>query len=733
MAYDLGPRIGIDGEAEFRKQIQQISENVKTLGSELKVVASAADLEGESIESLSSKNEVLNKTIAELEKRLQAQRDMLDKSAQKYGETDTKTQKWQRTVNATETELNKLRSQVSKNEKAMDDLEKGTDDASDAMDDLGDAADNSGGKLDAMTVAMGNLISSGIQAAIDGVVNLASEIWNLDEATEEYRKAQGRLQTAFEAAGYSTETAQQAYTEFYKILGDTDTATEASQLLAQLAESEEDVATWAEIAAGVSGTFGDSLPIEGLIEAANETAKVGEVTGTLADALNWVGISEDEFNEKLAACSSESERNQLIMEALSGAYDEASDAFYRNNEILVQARENQAAMDDVMGNLGATISNLKNSLMNELAPALTGVVSAFNGLLNNEAGAPEQFAASIQALVEQVTAMLPNIISAGTQLLTSLVTGIIQALPSLLAAVPEIVGGFVTTLASNFPQILQAGTDVLDQLTTGIEQGIPDMLSRIPEIVTQFLSYITSQLPTILDKGVELLNSMVDGILDAIPDMVAQLPEIITAFVGFIADNLPEIIEAGVSILLNLIEGIITSIPDLVAVLPQIISAIVNGIGALMGSIVDIGANIVQGIWQGIQSMASWITNKVTSFFSGIVNGVKNFLGINSPSRVFAGIGENMALGLGKGFDGEMGAVERSINRSMANLIPDVSGSVKVNSATASGASAASDITGAIANALSGAVVYMDGRKVGQLITRQQNNAIRANGLVPTM
>ena len=87
----------------------------------------------------------------------------------------------------------------------------------------------------------------------------------MDEATEEYRRAQGRLETAFEAAGYSSETAQQAYTEFYKILGDTDTATEASQLLAQLAESEEDVAHWTENAAGVSGTFGDSLPIESLI------------------------------------------------------------------------------------------------------------------------------------------------------------------------------------------------------------------------------------------------------------------------------------------------------------------------------------------------------------------------------------------------------------------------------------------------------------------------------------
>ena len=124
----------------------------------------------------------------------------------------------------------------------------------------------------------------GIATAAAGAV---TGLLALESATEEYRVAQGKLNTAFEAAGYSTETAKQAYTEFYKILGDTDTATEASQLLAKLATNEEDVSTWTNIAAGVFGTFGDSLPIEGLIESANETAKVGQVTGVLADALNW--------------------------------------------------------------------------------------------------------------------------------------------------------------------------------------------------------------------------------------------------------------------------------------------------------------------------------------------------------------------------------------------------------------------------------------------------------------
>ena len=730
MAYDIGPKIGIDGEAEFRKQIKQISDNIKTLGSELKVVASAADAEGESIESLSQQNDILNRTISELEKRLSAQQDMLDKAADKYGEADSKTQAWQRTVNATQTEINKLRSQINKNEQAMDDLANSTDDAGDSMDDLGDAADNSGGKLDAMTVAMGDLISSGIQACISAVGNLISSIWNLDEATEEYRIAQGRLNTAFEAAGMSTEAAETAYTEFYKILGDTDTATEASQLLAQLTENEQDLTTWTRIAAGVSGTFGDSLPIESLIEAANETANVGTVTGTLADALNWVGISEDEFNAKLAECSDASERNQLIMETLSGQYDEAADAFYENNDALVQARENQAAMDETLSNLGTTISNLKNSLLNEFAPAVTGVVDAFNALLSGQDGSQEQFATAIQGLITTVTTQLPNLINAGMQLLGALVQGLIQSIPTLLAAIPQIVMAFINGLIEQFPQILDSGLQVLNQLTTGIEQGIPDMLARIPEIIVQFLNYITGELPNILNTGVQLLNSFVNGILDAIPDMVAQLPEIITAYVNYITTALPEIIDSGIDLLMNFISGIIETIPELVSNLPQIINAIVNGIGDLMGSIIDIGKNIVHGVWQGISNAADWLWGKVKGFFSGIVDSVLGFLGIRSPSRVFAGIGENMAAGLGVGWDDQFGAIQKDVDKSMASLIPDTSANVSVTGRSGA-ASVPYDIAGAVNSALNGAIVYMDGRKVGKLITRSQNNDIRGAGLVP--
>lgn len=714
MPYDIGPKIGIDGEAEFRKQIQQITENIKTLGSELKVVASAADAEGESIDSLSQKNEILTKTIGQLEDRLTAQRNMLDRATEKYGEADSRTQKWQRTVNATETELNQLRAQINKNNTAMDKLESGTRDADDAMDDLGDAAESAGGKLSAMTVAMGNLIASGIQAAISAVGNLVSSLWNLDEATEEFRRAQGRLNTAFEAAGFSAETAEEAYDGFYSILGDTDTATEASQLLAQLAESEEDVAKWTEIAAGVSGTFGDSLPIEGLIEAANETAKVGTVTGTLADALNWVGISEDEFNEKLAECSDESERNRLIMETLSAQYDDAADAFRRNNAVLIEARENQAAMDRTLANLGSTIANIKNQLTNALGSALRGIVDAFNAILSGEEGGGASLGAALQQFFASIGELAPQVMEVGGQILSGIAQGIVAALPTLLTT----------------------GAQIIMQLASGILSAIPQMVSQLPEIISEFINYISGQFPTILQEGTELLNNFVDGIIGAIPDFVAKLPQVITAFVNFVVSNLPTILQSGIDILTNLVEGIISAIPQLVAALPQIIEAIVTGIGSLMGNILDVGRSIVEGIWQGITNAGSWLVGKITGWFDGVVGSVKRFLGINSPSRVFADqVGANMALGVGEGFADEMGTVERQLNRAMSGLAPSVSGSVSVSGSAAGGGSSGvgADIGAAVSRALNGAIVYMDGRKVGQLITRQQNNTIRANGLVPTI
>lgn len=210
--------------------------------------------------------------------------------------------------------------------------------------------------------ALGNFAKKGVKAAGAAVAGMTAAFIALDGATEEYRVAQGKLNAGFQAAGFSADVARKSYRNFYAILGDADTATEASQLLANMAKNEEEVTKWTRIAAGVHGTFGDSLPIEGLVESANETARTGQVTGVFADALNWVGIMEDDFNAKLEKTTDVSKRNQLIMDTLSKTYDKAADSFYANNQQVVNARRNHATLDEMLAKVGDTSSKVKNQL-----------------------------------------------------------------------------------------------------------------------------------------------------------------------------------------------------------------------------------------------------------------------------------------------------------------------------------------------------------------------------------
>lgn len=735
MPVNIGPKIGIDGEKEFRQNLNSISQQLKTLGTEMKAVTSAFDANDKSQENLANQSQVLTEQLSLQEKRIAEIQKALDHARSNYAENSNQVQRWQQAMNNAVAELNKTRSQLSKVQSEMDGTEDSTKDLTEALNDVGGASEKASGGLSSMTVAMGNLISSGIQAAASAVADLVSSLWNLDESTEEYRVAQGKLNTAFEAAGSNANMAAYAYGEFYKILGDTDTATEASQLLSKLTTDGEDIAYWTHIAAGVFGEFGDSLPIEGLIEASNETAKTAQVTGVLADALNWVGISEDAVNEKLASMSDATERADYLMNLLMDTYDGSADAFWKNNEALTASREAQTKWMDTLSKLGTTVQTVKTNLISEFLPSIASVANAFNGMLTGTEGADEQFATAVGDLVNTAVSKLPEFLSMGVQIITALASGIVQSIPTVVASIPQIVTNIGAALAELFPQIIDMGVQLLDQLTSGIESGLPDMVSRIPQIITEFLDYLTGELPTILEKGVEILNNLVDGIIESIPDMVAALPEVITAFTQFIAENFPKIIKSGGEIIGNLIMGILGAIPEILINLPSVISAMIDALKEGYKQFQNIGKYLLEGLWEGISSKISWLADKVRNVVSTVVDAAKDFLGINSPSKVFADMGENMALGLGEGFAGEMRGVQRQIDRSMAGLVAPTM-TYGVTAATSAPVYSGGDTIGAsvgaaVRAALDGAAVYLNGRKVGNLITQQQNQTAIARGQSP--
>ena len=564
--------------------------------------------------------------------------------------------------------ISQLSGELQENRDTLREASQSTEDFGDAMEDASDGAGKLGNGLSAATVAMGNLISSGIQAALSGIKELGSAIWNLDEATEEYRVAQGKLTTAFEAAGYSSGAAQQSYTEFYKILGDTDTATEASQLLAQLAENEQDISKWTNIAAGVYGTFGDALPVEGLIESANETAKVGQVTGSLADALNWVGISEDAFNEKLAACSGESERNRLIMETLSGSYDEASAAFYRNNEALVASREGQAQLDATLAGLGETISNVKNSLRAEFLPAISEVISAFTDMINGVDGADTAFAEAITGLVNTAVSMLPQFVDTGMQILASLLSGIIQSLPAVIEGaaqiivtlaqgiaeaaptlIPQIVlvvTQIVQTLVENLPMILDAALQLITGLAQGLLDAIPVLIEALPAIITAIVEFVIGAIPQIIDAGIQLLTSLVTALPEIITAIVAAIPQIVDGLVTAVLGSIPQLIDAGMKLLISLIQNLPQIITTVVSAIPKIVTSLVNAIVGNVDKIILAGVKLLVSLVKNLPQIIASIVKAVPQIISAIVKGFAGgasqmaSIGLNLIKGIWNGIGD---------------------------------------------------------------------------------------------
>ncbi|MGC1269258.1 MAG: hypothetical protein WA842_01535, partial [Croceibacterium sp.] len=179
----------------------------------------------------------------------------------------------------------------------------------------------------------------------------------------------------------------------------------------------------------------------------------------------------------------------------------------------------------------------------------------------------------------------------------------------------------------------------------------------------------------ILEAAFTLIQGLAQGLLNALPELIEALPRIITTIIDFVTNNMPKIIELGITLIVQLAVGLVKAIPELVKSLPQIVAAIIEGLGKAVVSVVEIGKNIVKGIWEGIKSLGSWIKDKVSGFFSGIVDGVKNFLGIRSPSTVFEGIGGNMALGIGEGFDKAMARVADDMQNAVPtdfNISPDI-------------------------------------------------------------
>ena len=370
---------------------EKLEQSVKACADELEDYKQSMSDAGNEAKQAATQTEKMTDKLDRQERELKDLKDAYAETVIQYGRNS-------REAKDLAKQIGKLSKEVKDNQTKMGKAEKAAEKLDRSFDNAGDAARKASEGFTVAKGAISNMLSDAISTGIDKVGQFIDYIGGLPEETRESRRNMAVLETAFDEAGLSAEQGKNTVRELYGVLGDNDRAIEASTLIAKMSKNQEDLNSWTKISTGIFGTYGESLPVESLAEAANETAKTGTVTGTLADSLNWsseaasmfsqymskdVTTAEDAFNVALSKCTTEQERQTLITETLTALYGDAAGKYRDSAGGMIEAE--QAAYDlaqteseiaEKVEPVTTAWDGLKNQLLTAALPAIEKVAGA---------------------------------------------------------------------------------------------------------------------------------------------------------------------------------------------------------------------------------------------------------------------------------------------------------------------------------------------------------------------
>lgn len=533
MATNIGPKIGIDGEKQFRSELNSIGQQLRTLNTEMKAVTTAFDANESSQKRLATQSDVLTRQLSLQEQQVTEIQKALDYAKANYAENSNEVQRWQQTLNNATADLNRTKAGIE--------------------------AVNNEMKNTSVVSQFGSALKSGLAVAA--------------------KAAAAATAAAAGAVIALTKSAVENYGEYEQLAGGVET------LFKDSAGTVEEYAKNAYQTAGLS---------------ANEYMET--VTSFSASLLQSMG------NDTAAAAE---KADQAITDMSDNANKMGTDMQSIQNAYQGFAKQNYTMLDNLKLGYGGTKEEMQR---------LIDDANALNAAQGNYTNySIESYADIVDAIHTVQTEMGIT----GTTALEASTT-----IEGSIGAMKAAYANFVTGLGNDNADISELSSQLIQSVGTVAENVLPvveTVLKNIAETVQR------------------------DG------------PEMIEKFVSYAIEKLPEVISLGLKMVISLVKGIAQNIPQLVTSVLNMIATIVQTIWDSLPDIIEVGKNIVRGLWEGIKAMASWIGEKISGFVGGLVDGVKGVLGIHSPSRVFAGIGQNMALGLGQGFERQMQRVSSGI------------------------------------------------------------------------
>jgi phage-related minor tail protein len=458
--------------------LKSVWDKSASLSGELKNVNKLLKLDPTNTELLAQKQKILAEAVSNSAEEVEMLREAEKNAAEqlKRGDIGEETfRSLQRETIKAEQNLRKLEKEAADVAKKINDLGDESNKASEKIKDVDEKSEKAEKGLSKLDVAVGTLAGNLASKLVSAIGNCISGLSSLAQETQEYREDIGKLETAFQSANLSTELATKTYKDFYSVLGEEDRSIEAVNHLAKFVSTEKDMATWTDICTGIWGTFGDSLPIEGLTEAANETAKTGELTGVLTDALNWASAAgetfgvrlkantkaNEEYNKKvteaksaedffkiaLSELSTEQERSAFITETLNELYADAAQKYRDNNAGIIEARKATSEYTDAQAALGAAmepvqtkLTALKASFVKEFTPQLKKqVIPAVQNFITTleKNSTIKKFSESLANIAKKVLPVVANALSFVVENLESLINitfSVVAAFAALNAA-----------------------------------------------------------------------------------------------------------------------------------------------------------------------------------------------------------------------------------------------------------------------------------------------------------
>lgn len=761
-----GLTIEIGGDTtQLSESLHDVNKSITSTQAQLKDVEKLLKLDPTNTEMLAQKQELLTQAISKTEEKLETLKDAAVQAEKQLGEGKISQEQFaalQREIAATEIELKRYDSQLDTAADATEDLGDAAEQAaqdsgdaseeigelSDAADDLGDAAENagdgtkdlgesardSGDGFSVLDGAVATFIGNGLTALVSAIGDAISTFAELSESTQEYRENMSKLYTATSAAGMDADYITQAYSQLYGVLGDETATTTTISNFEKLGVSMQDMDSLLDSATGIWAVYGDSIPLDGLAESVNETAKVGQITGTMADAINWASASndtwtnalsgnaaalsafqsgvsqgmsaEDAFNEALAACGDEQERQQLIISTLNGLYADSAETYRENNASIIDAREATVNYQDAVAGVGAameplqtTMTNFKANLISGVSPALQELSDAFMDVITGADGAEEGIASAVTGLVDTVSSMasdlLPQLLEMGTQILGGIMQGLAQSTPTLMATVSDMIlqliqaitaflpqfaeaavtiaGSIVTQLTAFVPQLLQAATTLLMAIVDAVPMIVNTLVPMLPQLITAIVTALLGAVPQLLQAATTLLMAIVNALPTLITALTAALPQILTAITNCLQTSVPVLLQAAITLLMAIVDALPTIIDALVAAIPVIITTLVDFFTNNIDTILDAAIQLLMALVDAIPEILVALGNALPQIISAILNAVVDAVPklLKKSRELFGKIMEALGELLGK-LPGKMLEVRDSIVNGIRNSLGSI-------------------------------------------------------------